>query len=360
MATLHLRHEGACESLVPFSSQWVVWDIADRAPLVGRIAIETFHSDAIEQGISTAKFAGLSPMPVDFYVTAFRGRWNRLVLTEVLTPLAIEAFRTGPDGWYSSVCREVRKKGYSLEMAVETVVSAYLRARNPEPLFFLTKHEYVPSDGVGKRVAVMLKDRSDDFHIKVQPIRHKSGPQTLSSSEEAIQAVFGTGAELLTVGRDPGRRFWDYLCAAFYEDHRQAVQQKYQLQEPFSLKAFFKFSETSSKNAGRLLNLGLGVRDEVAADLFQDHVNKGEKVKKPREIAVEEFLTNWNADARAGQTLSKDTFNKKVRKKIPKPPPAAKLRRPARSVTKPARAQGKTTDWSTDECGYPTRYKTHD
>jgi hypothetical protein len=299
-------------------------------------------------------------MPVDFYVTAFRGRWNRMVLTEVLPQLAIKAFRTGPDGWYSRVCREVRKKGYSLEMAVETVVSACLRARNPEPLLFLTKYEYVPSDGVGKRVAAMLKHQSDIFHIKVKPIRHKRGPQTLSSSEEAIQAVFVTGAELLTVGRDPGRQFWDYLCAAFYEDHRQAVQRKYQLQEPFSLKAFFKFNEASSENAGVLLDLGLDVRDEVAADLFQEHENGGEQVKKFKYVKVDEFLRNWNADASDGQTLSKDTFNTKVNKKIPKPPPSGKPSRQIRSVTEPKRPQGKTTDWSTDECGNHVRFKTHD
>jgi hypothetical protein len=349
MAHLHLRYEGAYESALPTFSDTGIWDIADREPVIRLDDIEKMLGEAIKQGVSTIRPFGLPPMAVDYWVAVLLSRWNRMVLTKVLTQLFIDAHRTGRGGWYELVRKYVELKNYSLELAVETVVLRYLANGEPQVLLYLTWRNYVPSANVGKRVGEMLTRRSRIFYIGFKPKRGRRRKWKNSKSEKGNTVLdFSISAELLAVGKYPGRRFWDYLAAAFCKDLRPAVQQKWQLQEPFSVEAKLEYKKRSRENAGDREDLGLVARDIEVAQLLQERIDKEEPVKN----ALEDVVKDWNATASDGWRITEATL-KKVYGKVTRDP---KPCRPARAVSKPASAESEI-NWFLDEFGNRARIK---
>jgi hypothetical protein len=357
MGHLRLRYEGAYESALPTFSDIGIWDIVDRAPVVRLDEIEKMLGEAIKQGGSAIHRPGRAPVTVDRWSAVFLGRWNRKVLTEVLTQLSIDAFRIGSPGWYNRACRYVRFKNYTLELAVETAVLRYLADGDARPLLYLTWRGYVPSAKVGKHVAAMLTRSSRIFYIGFKPKRGRPRKRKNANLEKrnAVSDCISINAELLAVGEYAPHRFWDFLLAALYKDQRPAVEQKYRLKKPFSVEARFEYNKHSPDHAGNSEDLDLVERNIRIAELFQDCIDRDEPVTNKK------FCNKWNAGLSPEQTISESTLKKiKTAYKIRKPPRVRKPRRPPRVTIERPGPEGTISDWSTDKFGNRERTKTRD
>jgi hypothetical protein len=352
MAHLQLRYESA----LPAFSDVGIWDIADRAPVARLDEIEKWLGESIKQGTSAIHRPGLAPVTVDRWADVLFDRWNRMVLT------IIDVDRTSLVGWYAWVNDYVDLRNYPLGLAVQTAVLRYLASGNPQPLVYLIRWGWVPSAKVRKHIAWMLTQDSRVFYIGIRPKRgrRRKGKNSNLEEENPVLYFMRECADLLAAGKYVPHRFWNYLAAAFDKDLRPAVQQKYQLQGPFSVEAKIDYKKRSPEHKGDRKDLDLIPRDRRLAQCLQDRIVQ-DRIDKRKlvENARADVVDDWNATVSNELRIKTDTLKKiQTAYNIHKPPRVRKPPRPARAGSKSARLESQISDWSIDKSGIRERTKT--